>query len=436
MNKNDSNPDKEFTFAIRLVQQLVVPTFVLDKDCKVIIWNHACERLTGVLASEVMGTSEHWKAFYSEQRLCLADVIVKGREAELPALYTHFDTSSDSELGIKAENWCVMPHLGSLLYLVIDASSISDEKGQLLAVVETLRDITARKKAEDALLVEKTEQIALIKKLEEAQNHLLQSDKMASIGQLAAGVAHEINNPIGYVYSNLSSLEKYIKDTFSMLNLYEQAENSITDTAVRAKINATKKTLDIAFLKEDLHALIGESREGITRVKEIVQNLKDFSHIDVSDEWHFANLHKGLDSTLNIVNNEIKYKATLIKEYGDIPDVECLSSQINQVFMNLVVNAAHAIEERGTIKICTGQQGDEVWVSVTDTGKGIPPEHMKKIFDPFFTTKPIGQGTGLGLSMSYSIIRKHHGRIEVQSELGKGSTFRIWLPIKQVHNVH
>jgi signal transduction histidine kinase len=267
--------------------------------------------------------------------------------------------------------------------------------------------------------------------LKEAHSHLQQSEKMASIGQLAAGVAHEINNPIGYVYSNLGTLEKYVQDTFGLLDLYEQAEGAITDAEVRAKLKAAKNKLDLAFLKEDLHALMDESRDGITRVKNIVQNLKDFSHVDATDEWQYAGLHAGINSTLNIVNNEIKYKANVVKEYGELPEVECLSSQLNQVFMNLLVNAAHAIEERGTIRIRTGRQGDEVWIDVADTGKGIAPEHLKKIFDPFFTTKPIGKGTGLGLSLAYGIVQKHHGRIEVQSEVGKGTTFRVWLPIKR-----
>ena len=270
-------------------------------------------------------------------------------------------------------------------------------------------------------------------RLEEAQNHLLQSEKMASIGQLAAGVAHEINNPIGYVYSNLGTLEKYVQDTFAMLDAYELAEGSISDAEVLASLKAAKDRLDIAFLKEDLSALMSESKDGITRVKQIVQNLKDFSHVDNSDEWHLSDLHKGLESTLNIVHNEIKYKATVVKEYGELPEVECHPSQLNQVFMNLLVNASHAIEERGTITIRTGRQSDEVWVDVSDTGKGIAPEHLKKIFDPFFTTKPVGQGTGLGLSLSYGIVQKHQGRIEVASEVGKGTTFRVILPVRQQH---
>jgi signal transduction histidine kinase len=267
--------------------------------------------------------------------------------------------------------------------------------------------------------------------LEEAQNHLLQSEKMASIGQLAAGVAHEINNPIGFVHSNLGTLEKYVQDTFALLDLYERAESSISDAGILATIKTAKEILDLAFLKEDLRELIGESKDGITRVKKIVQNLKDFSHVDASDEWNVSDLHKGLDSTLNIVSNEIRYKADVVKEYGDIPSVQCLPSQLNQVFMNLLVNASNAIEEHGTITIRTGQQGDEVWVEVADTGKGIKTEHLKRIFDPFFTTKPIGKGTGLGLSLSYGIVLKHHGRIEVQSEVGQGTAFRVWLPVKQ-----
>lgn len=276
-----------------------------------------------------------------------------------------------------------------------------------------------------------TELQQLNSQLEEAQHQLLQSEKMASIGQLAAGVAHEINNPIGYVHSNLGTLEKYVQDTFNLIALYESAENTISDAALLAKIKAAKNSLDLEFLKEDLHSLMNESKDGITRVKQIVQNLKDFSHAETSDAWLLSDLEKGLDSTLNIVNNDLKYKAEIIKQYGAIPQVECLPSQLNQVFLNLLVNAGHAIEQRGTITVSTGQQGDEVWIAVADTGSGIKPEHLQKIFDPFFTTKPVGKGTGLGLSLSYGIVQKHHGRIEVQSEVGKGTTFRVWLPVTQ-----
>lgn len=305
-----------------------------------------------------------------------------------------------------------------------------EDEGRLF-LLASVRDITDRKQNEAALQKEKLEQTMLIKKLEETQTKLIQSDKLASIGQLAAGVAHEINNPIGYVYSNLGTLKKYVEDVLSLLDIYEQNESTISASGEVARLRETKERLDIAFLKNDLRLLIDESKEGINRVKIIVQSLKDFSHADTSDEWQLANLHQGLDSTLNIVNNEIKYKANIVKEYGNIPDIECLPSQVNQVFMNLLVNAAHAIEQQGTITIRTDQQGNEVRVEISDTGKGILPENLQKIFEPFFSTKPIGKGTGLGLSLSYGIIQKHHGRIEVTSEVGKGSSFRVFLPIKR-----
>ncbi len=292
-------------------------------------------------------------------------------------------------------------------------------------------ELSERQRTELALLKEKDEQRILIRKLEGIHSQLLQSEKMASIGQLAAGIAHEINNPIGYVYSNLGTLEKYVQDTFHMIERYEQAEAGISDPQILSQLQADKKKLDLEFLKADLRALMGESKEGIVRVKAIVQNLKDFSHAGTTDEWHYADLHAGLDSTLLIVHNEIKYKAEVVKTYGAIPDVECLLSQLNQVFMNLLVNAAHAIQERGIITVRTGRKEEEVWVEITDTGQGIPPENLQKIFDPFFTTKPVGKGTGLGLSVSYGIVQKHHGRMEVQSEVGKGSAFRVWLPVKQ-----
>jgi two-component system, NtrC family, sensor kinase len=278
---------------------------------------------------------------------------------------------------------------------------------------------------------EKTEQAALIKKLEIAQGQLVQSEKMASIGQLAAGVAHEINNPVGFISSNVGTMEQYLKDIFSILAAYEQAETAPGAPAdACAAVKTLKDKLDYAYLKEDISNLIEETRDGVSRVKKIVEDLKYFSHAD-DTEWKWADLHKGFDSTLNVVWNELKYKAEVVKQYGKLPDVECLPGQINQVFMNLLVNAAHAIGERGTVTIRTGAENDSVWIEVADTGCGIPPENLKRIFDPFFTTKPAGKGTGLGLSLSYGIVQKHHGKFDVTSEVGKGTTFRVCLPLKQ-----
>jgi two-component system, NtrC family, sensor kinase len=268
------------------------------------------------------------------------------------------------------------------------------------------------------------------KRLEDAQAQLLQSEKLASIGQLAAGVAHEINNPIGYVNSNIGSMERYLADLFTLVDTYGAAEMALPE-AERTKLDAKKAEIDLEFLREDISALLREAREGIVRVRKIVQDLKDFSRAGAEDEWQWASAVAGLESTLSIVQNEIKYKAQIVRELTPLPDIECIPSQLNQVFLNLLVNAAHAIETKGTVTVRSGRDDGEVWLEIEDTGKGIAPEHMGRIFDPFFTTKPVGKGTGLGLSISYGIVKKHNGRIDVQSEVGKGTRFRVTLPIQR-----
>ena len=277
-----------------------------------------------------------------------------------------------------------------------------------------------------ALRDEKARQEELIKQLADTQNQLLQSEKMASIGQLAAGVAHEINNPVAYVNSNLKTLQSYVTDLLKVLSAYEQSETEMTATT-RMRLTELKQKIDVVFMRDDIGKLLSESIEGLQRVKRIVLDLKDFSHVGESEK-QWANLERGMDSTLNVVWNELKYKAEVVKEYGGIPEIECVPTQINQVFMNLLMNAAQAIEDHGRITIRTGQDGENIWVEVEDTGAGIEPQNLGRIFDPFFTTKPIGKGTGLGLSLSYSIVQKHGGRIELSSEPGKGTTFRVVLP--------
>ncbi|MCG2582318.1 MAG: ATP-binding protein [Marinobacter sp.] len=270
------------------------------------------------------------------------------------------------------------------------------------------------------------EQEKLNERLEQANRQLLQSEKMAAIGQLAAGVAHEINNPVGYVYSNLQSLESYLSDLFRLTDAVDSAV-SIDD------LRAIKQNIDYDFLRDDLKDLLAESREGIERVKTIISAMKDFSHIE-EEEFKPADLHRGIETTLNLVNNELKYKAEVIKEFTDIPEVECIISQINQVVMNLLINAAHAIDDFGRITIRTCQQQNNVLIEVEDTGKGITQDNLNRIFEPFFTTKPIGKGTGLGLSLSFNIIEKHNGHIDVSSVPGEGTRFRITLPASQPHD--
>jgi signal transduction histidine kinase len=274
----------------------------------------------------------------------------------------------------------------------------------------------------------KSEQERLNAKLAQANRQLLQSEKLAAIGQLAAGVAHEINNPVGYVYSNLQSLGSYLDDIFRLTDAIDSA-------AFVDDLKAIKTNIDYTFLKNDLKDLLAESREGIERVKTIISALNDFSHID-DEEFKLVDLHKGIETTLNLVNNELKYKATVIKSFGEVPKVECISSQINQVIMNLLINAAHAIEDFGEIIIRTLCDGDHVIVEVEDSGKGIAEENQHRIFEPFFTTKPVGEGTGLGLSLSFNIIQKHNGSITGErASSGKGACFRISLPLKQPKGV-
>ncbi|WP_241093461.1 ATP-binding protein [Xanthomonas sp.] len=268
-------------------------------------------------------------------------------------------------------------------------------------------------------------------RLNGAQEKLLQSEKMASIGQLAAGVAHEINNPIGYVHSNLGSLQEYLRSLFTLIEAYERALRAPDPKALIPEIDDIRTRFDIDFISRDLPQLMAESREGIERVTRIVRDLKDFSYSGRDESWKLVDLHSGLESTINIIWNELKYKVTLDRRYGNLPLVECLPSELNQVYMNLLLNAGQAIGERGTIVVSTGQDGEEVWIEFKDSGAGIPADLLQRIFDPFFTTKPVGSGTGLGLSISYGIINKHHGRIDVTSTVGEGSSFRIVIPVRQ-----
>jgi len=330
-------------------------------------------------------------------------------------------------------------YLGAL-EIWLSVTVYSPQKEYFIAIFD---NITERKRveAQQALEYRHIAEINLQlteanKQLKLAQSQLLQSAKMASVGLLAAGVAHEINNPIGYVNSNLGTLEKYLADIFAVIDKFEAAEMLLgmlvdANDPLLEELRQFKEKINLDYVRKDIKALIAESHQGLERVKRIVLDLKNFSHADSDDQWLWADIHQVLDATLNVVWNELKYKCEVVKEYGALPKVYCLPSQLDQVFMNLLVNAAQAIEVRGKITLRTGQEGDRIWVEVSDTGKGIAPENIPNLFDPFFTTKPVGKGTGLGLSVSYSIVEKHRGKIEVHSEVGKGSTFRVWLPVQQ-----
>jgi len=271
---------------------------------------------------------------------------------------------------------------------------------------------------------------------------LIQSEKMASIGTLAAGVAHEINNPISFVNANLSTIKKYCLRIRDLLQKYKELETHISrDSEDKAqdllgKIREFEEQQKIDFILEDLVELAEESVEGTRRISRIVDDLKSFSRVD-QGELKYIDVNEAMDATLNILRNELKYRVEIIKDWDELPKIRCLPQRISQVFMNILVNAAQAIEEKGTIKIVSrykekGQRADDkcVEITISDTGCGIPQEDFLKIFDPFFSTKPVGQGTGLGLSITYDIVKSHGGDITMESEEGVGTTFTITLPLE------
>jgi two-component system, NtrC family, sensor kinase len=273
-------------------------------------------------------------------------------------------------------------------------------------------------------------------KLKKMQQQLVHSEKMSSLGQLVAGVAHEVNNPATSVYAGIQALETNIEDLLTYTEKYRE----LTDVIRNDDFKAAKKFIsDIDDISEDMEYLLDEGipwslksmKEGATRIKDIIKNLKTFSRIDEAEIKH-ADINEGIQTTLSLVHHELKNRVEVIAEYSDLPLIECYASELNQVFMNILVNAAQAIKGDGKIWIKTYMENDWVYIIFKDTGCGIPPEILKDIFNPFFTTKPVGVGTGLGLSISYGIIEKHGGEIKVESEIGKGSVFTIKIPAKGI----
>jgi two-component system NtrC family sensor kinase len=287
-----------------------------------------------------------------------------------------------------------------------------------------------RQKAEEALqnlnLSLESRIAEEVLKNREKDGMLLHQDKLASIGQLAAGVAHEINNPMGFIMGNLSTLKQYAG---SLQKYCRIVEETVPDSS-RPALQEARKQLDLDYILDDLTPLLAESTEGAERVRRIVLDLKDFARMDETTVTA-TDLNQCVRSTINIVRNELKYVAELDLQLGDIPPVFCNGQQINQVITNLLVNAAQAIEGHGAITVTTRLEGNQVVLIVADTGKGIPADVLKRIFDPFFTTKPVGKGTGLGLTISYDMVRKNGGDISVESVPGKGASFTVRLPLQQ-----
>ncbi len=318
-------------------------------------------------------------------------------------------------------------------YFSVRVHTVSSDLSQSSHAI-TLHDVTERKLITAELEERNTQIEEAYDELKATQSQILQQEKMASIGQLAAGVAHEINNPVGFITSNIGSLAKYV----DKLQEYIEAQSAVIENYENFletdELTALREKLKIEFILEDVKDLIQESLDGTDRVKKIVQNLKNFSRVDQTDH-SMADINECVESTLNIVWNELKYKTTVNKNYGQIPRTYCYPQQLNQVFMNLLVNGAQAIEEKGEIHITTWSENGFIYVSIADTGCGIKEENLSKLFEPFFTTKDVGKGTGLGLSIAYDIVtKKHEGELLVESEVGKGTTFTVKIPVVERGN--
>ena len=300
---------------------------------------------------------------------------------------------------------------------------IQDKNEELRIQQEELKTIN------DALENQKEELQITLENLKQTQSQLVQSEKMASIGQLVAGIAHEINNPVTFISAGVDSLNTNLEEVGQVLDIYHR----ITTANVEQKLKEIEKLKEKVEYKEalkEINKLIESIKTGTDRTTEIVKGLRTFSRLD-EDVLKVANIHEGLDSTLILLRNKYKQRIEIEKQYGDIPEIECYPGQLNQVFMNILSNAIDAINDKGTITISTSKSNGKVQISIKDTGKGIPENIRTRIFEPFFTTKEVGHGTGLGLSISHSIIEKHKGTFEVNSEVGKGSEFVISLPVKQ-----
>lgn len=391
---------------------------IIDCDFNVLRVNRKLERMMGIDTQEACGMK------------CYASF--SGPLCHTPGCTLTRTRSSGEQF---SEEIFKQNMAGQSFDCIVSAIPLRDSAGAFIGVVEQFVDITLQKRNESMLkeALDKEKQLSAeleeaFHELKETQAKILQQEKMASIGQLAAGVAHEINNPIGYIMSNMSSLKKYQDRLVEYIGYVEGVLASDNPADSREEILARRKQLKVQVILDDCKDLIAETLEGAERVKAIVTNLKGFARID-HKAYAAANINGCIESTLNIVWNELKYKCTVDKQYGELPLTYCYPQQLNQVFMNLFVNAAHSIEKQGTITIRTWVDGDFIYMKFTDTGCGIPPENLSRIFEPFFTTKDVGKGTGLGLSISYDIIHNHHGNITVNSVVGVGTTFTIQLPV-------
>lgn len=373
-------------------------------------------------------------ASHKTQQLCIDD-----------AAEDHKRSSLDTAASIALPLQCYDKTIAVLHFLLPKDSleALTVEFVDLLGkLAEQIRILFERRASEGELETQYERVKTALTKLETTQMKLYQSEKLASVGQLAAGIAHEINNPITFLAGNMRPLEEYTGAMSSMLEIHQSLIDEIDDSTPElrdfadTKIAPKAEELDIAFVMEDVRSLVNESKEGLQRVSDIVQNLTRFARKD-SVEYTPASLESGLDDTIRVLSAQIDESIEIQRDYCDLPDVICSHGMVNQVFLNLIRNAAQAIASSGLIRIKTeaieladGTKGARV--SIIDNGGGIPDDCKDRIFEPFFTTKPTGQGTGLGLSMCYDIIDRHGGELAFTSVPGEGTEFRVDLPFEPI----
>lgn len=393
---------REWEGTIDCLKEVVV---LVDEDGRVRRCNKALVKLTGKGYADLIG--KELREVFSQDSF--ADDMLKRQKGEVcHELGGRWFLANSYRLDDRREG-------GGAVVTLYDYTSLKQLTSQL---VDSNRNLEIKSRQLEAAYSE----------LKTTQVKVFNQEKMATIGQLAAGVAHEINNPIGFIASNLRTLHKYLARLTEFIHVQDAALQDPANPQARESIAKARQQLNPDFIVEDVVDLIDESLDGAERVKKIVQDLKGISRVDES-EWRMIDLIECFESTINIVWNEIKYKATLVRDFAELPHVRCYPHQLNQVFMNLLINAAQAIDKEGQITVKAWQEGETVLFSVADTGCGISEENISRIFEPFFTTKEIGIGTGLGLSLSYQIVKKHQGEISVESVPGKGTTFTVRLPI-------
>ncbi|MBW4495617.1 MAG: PAS domain S-box protein [Oscillatoria princeps RMCB-10] len=413
---------KERNFVSAVLETAGALIVVIDRQGRIVTFNHACERTTGYSFSEVRN-QYLWDLFLVPE--------------EIEAVRAVFENLRVGALASEYEN-CWLTKDGRRRLISWSNTVLLNNEGEPDYAISIGIDVTEQKQAEELRQAKETAEAAL-RRLQQTQAQLIQSEKMASLGQLVAGVAHEINNPVSFIYGNLIPAREYASDLMHLLELYQT--HCLTP---HPEIAQAASTVDLAFLKDDFPRLLDSMRAGAERIRNIVVSLRNFSRLDESD-MKKVDIHEGIESTLLILQNRLKanphrQEIQVIKEYGNLPLVECYAGQLNQVFVNLLTNAIDAIDEipgkAVTIwiktEVLSGDSEGRVAIRIRDSGTGIAPAVEPRLFDPFFTTKPVGKGTGLGLSVSYQIVvEKHGGRLSCVSPPGEGAEFALEIPVRQ-----